>query len=130
MAEIAIVVGLYTLIVASGGSLVIRKVMNKIKKKKIKKEEEKKRLIRQAEKLEKRMKKYTTTKHIKLTSKKAEELCVICQDDFKENNERSKLQCGHIYHKCCIKEWIKHKKTCPLCNTTLKKRKRKNKNKQ
>lgn len=87
----------------------------------------KKRALRK-EKLrkEKLYKKYIKrTTEVKETSKKSNEICVICQDDFKEDNECSKLYCGHNFHPECIKEWISHKKTCPLCNTKLQKRRKK-----
>jgi len=43
-----------------------------------------------------------------------EEQCCICievivEDDFS-------LPCNHIFHRNCIKKWIKKSKTCPLCN--------------
>ena len=122
MAELVALIGIYSILTAVGGSMGIRKIMRKRRKKK----EEKKRLKEQEDKLEKEMNKYIKrTKEIKPTSKKVEEICVICQDDFKEDNECSKLYCDHKFHKNCIKQWICHKKTCPLCNLKLKKRKRK-----
>jgi hypothetical protein len=47
--------------------------------------------------------------------------CSICMQEFTENTENTgnnviaKLKCDHIYHKECIKEWFRTKKTCPTC---------------
>ena len=30
------------------------------------------------------------------------------------------LECGHIFHKKCIKEWEKNYKECPLCDSDKK----------
>lgn len=42
--------------------------------------------------------------------------CVICMEKYsKENNDKIvSLPCGHIYHKKCITEWLKHQDKCPL----------------
>ncbi len=115
MAEVAVLIGLWTVITSVGSSIIMHKVIDKIKKKRKKKKEKRRKQTL--------MKKYIKrTTELKETSKKSDEICVICQDDFKEDNECSKLYCGHKYHKCCISEWIVHKKTCPLCNTRLKKK--------
>ena len=46
-----------------------------------------------------------------------ETLCVICQEDLK-NNARM-LKCSHLYCNNCIYEWLKKTKTCPLCKIEL-----------
>lgn len=41
--------------------------------------------------------------------------CIIC---FEENNigdRACKLQCGHLYHPECIRDWLKKSCTCPVC---------------
>ena len=42
--------------------------------------------------------------------------CVICVEDFIENQETIVLPCGHYYHKPCVSRWLWNKTTCPLCN--------------
>lgn len=56
------------------------------------------------------------------TSPDAMDLCVICYDDYLENNLSITLICMHKYHLECIMEWMEQKKTCPLCNLPMKKR--------
>lgn len=42
--------------------------------------------------------------------------CIIClQSKF----TKIKLSCGHIFHRKCIDEWARWKRTCPICNDTL-----------
>lgn len=50
-----------------------------------------------------------------------DEECSICLENICINDIYKKLNCGHIYHKTCIKNWIvyKNKQTCPLCNTLV-----------
>ena len=45
--------------------------------------------------------------------------CSICTDMYELSEEVSVLNCGHIYHPKCIKEWCKYKQVCPLCNTEI-----------
>ncbi|GJV19335.1 RING/U-box superfamily protein [Tanacetum coccineum] len=41
--------------------------------------------------------------------------CTVCQEEYEEEDEIGKLDCGHFYHMCCIKQWLAQKKTCPIC---------------
>ena len=43
--------------------------------------------------------------------------CPICLENFILNEVVSKLNCGHIYHIECIKNWLNTKKNCPTCRT-------------
>jgi uncharacterized membrane protein YgcG len=53
------------------------------------------------------------------------ESCIICLEDFKQNdkmnldekNEISILECGHKFHRNCITDWLKKDESCPLCRT-------------
>ena len=50
--------------------------------------------------------------------------CNICLEDLKEdelNNGLIQLNCGHIYHRYCIKEWLTKQSTkCPSCRNCCK----------
>lgn len=50
-----------------------------------------------------------------LIMKKSSRTCAICIDGFKEQELIMKLPCGHIYHRCCLKGWMKKSTECPLC---------------
>ncbi|PWA76355.1 RING/U-box superfamily protein [Artemisia annua] len=41
--------------------------------------------------------------------------CTVCQEEYEEEDEIGKLDCGHFYHMYCIKQWLAQKKTCPIC---------------
>ncbi|KAF8378665.1 hypothetical protein HHK36_030014 [Tetracentron sinense] len=41
--------------------------------------------------------------------------CSICQEEYKADDEVGKLDCGHSYHICCIKQWLLKKNACPVC---------------
>lgn len=42
--------------------------------------------------------------------------CVVCLSDFVEKERLRRLPCGHLFHKCCIDQWLRRNKKCPLCN--------------
>lgn len=59
-----------------------------------------------------------------LETKNIENICSICHEKLKDNNNYEikilKLECGHYYHKKCIKTWYLSKNydnndKCPLC---------------
>ena len=56
---------------------------------------------------------------VRFSEKEKETKCSICMGDFRANEELFKLQCGHIYHKKCLKEWLKKSIYCPLCKEIL-----------
>ncbi|VVA97542.1 unnamed protein product [Arabis nemorensis] len=63
-----------------------------------------------------------TMKQHKHTSSSAElhpdiEPCCICQEDYAQGDDLGTLECGHEFHKDCIKQWIMLKNLCPICKT-------------
>ncbi|KAL3631446.1 hypothetical protein CASFOL_024430 [Castilleja foliolosa] len=44
--------------------------------------------------------------------------CVICQTDYENKDKIGTIDCGHEYHKECIKKWLLLKNTCPVCKST------------
>eukprot|EP01041_Mallomonas_annulata_P004822 gene4822-9617_t len=38
--------------------------------------------------------------------------CLICRENM-ENAK--KLPCGHVFHLDCLRMWLQHQQTCPLC---------------
>ncbi len=48
-----------------------------------------------------------------------EHICLICMATLDEGEIVGDLSCGHSYHVDCLKEWLKRKNACPLCNTQV-----------
>lgn len=46
-------------------------------------------------------------------------MCVVCHGDFEEKCMVSELNCNHMYHTDCIKEWSCYKQECPMCRATI-----------
>lgn len=38
--------------------------------------------------------------------------CSIC---FNKIDKEHKLDCGHVFHECCIEKWISINASCPIC---------------
>ena len=45
--------------------------------------------------------------------------CVICLEDFKNGDKATILPCIHLFHKNCIKSWLKTQNCCPICKYKL-----------
>lgn len=47
--------------------------------------------------------------------------CLICMEEFKEEDEVKRFFCGnHIFHKSCLKKWVKeYKVVCPACKYNM-----------
>ncbi len=41
--------------------------------------------------------------------------CIICMENFSENELVKQLSCGHIFHEDCINQWLEQQKNCPFC---------------
>ena len=41
--------------------------------------------------------------------------CIICMENFNENELVKQLSCGHIFHGDCIDHWLSQQKNCPFC---------------
>ncbi|XP_068931136.1 E3 ubiquitin-protein ligase TTC3 isoform X8 [Petaurus breviceps papuanus] len=47
-------------------------------------------------------------------SASSDDPCIICYEDL--NQEYAcEMDCGHQFHKWCIKQWLKEQSTCPTC---------------
>ena len=58
--------------------------------------------------------KLTKTKFIKSLNKD-KDCCIICLQEFKNNQNIYKLSCSHIFHIRCLNKEIKYRKKCPMC---------------
>ncbi len=45
--------------------------------------------------------------------------CVICMEEFGENDVILTVACYHIFHKSCVMEWFKKENTCPICKLVI-----------
>ncbi|KAL4946643.1 hypothetical protein BDV06DRAFT_208549 [Aspergillus oleicola] len=44
--------------------------------------------------------------------------CVVCMEDFDDDDSIRALTCGHIFHATCLDPWFtKRQARCPLCKT-------------
>lgn len=52
---------------------------------------------------------------------KAVILCSFCFETIIINDRKTKTldNCEHMFHKSCIKPWLKNKGNCPLCRTSV-----------
>ena len=54
----------------------------------------------------------------------SDDKCAICRETMLESDDRFALQCGHVYHQCCIECYAEVKKVhiadlpCPKCKST------------
>ena len=55
-------------------------------------------------------------KYSKCVKKSASVMCSICME---VEGEKIKLDCGHMYHKKCLLEWLKKQKSCPICRSVI-----------
>jgi len=48
-------------------------------------------------------------------------ICAICLTELDFSKDHiSATECGHMYHKACLKGWIKNKPDCPECRKVIK----------
>ncbi|ESW06939.1 hypothetical protein PHAVU_010G088800 [Phaseolus vulgaris] len=45
--------------------------------------------------------------------------CVICLEEFKDNEVLQITKCGHTFHIYCIHTWLKKNSTCPVCRLSV-----------
>ena len=51
--------------------------------------------------------------------KKYNDLCIICQNNFKDKEKVLVIPCKHCFHEDCIVPWLKNKKQCPYCKSEV-----------
>lgn len=45
--------------------------------------------------------------------------CIICYENFDENNEILIFKCKHYFHRECIIKWLKKNNNCPICQDII-----------
>ncbi|CAN4115115.1 unnamed protein product [Withania somnifera] len=46
------------------------------------------------------------------------EPCCICREEYNDGDDLGILDCGHDFHRDCIKQWLMQKNLCPVCKMT------------
>ena len=41
--------------------------------------------------------------------------CLVCREELSQGSSCKKLRCGHIFHLHCLRMWLQHQQSCPLC---------------
>lgn len=65
------------------------------------------------------IKKIPKIKYNKNRFGKDENKCVVCQYEFKNGEEVTKLSCGHLFHSDCVDTWLSKNKVCPMCHKEI-----------
>ncbi|KAL3639164.1 hypothetical protein CASFOL_017071 [Castilleja foliolosa] len=67
----------------------------------------------------------TISKYLKTTSAADEidgdrKICAVCLDDVCGQKDKVAIldECGHEFHYCCLKQWLRRKNICPICRRT------------
>ncbi|TVU04369.1 hypothetical protein EJB05_50049, partial [Eragrostis curvula] len=46
--------------------------------------------------------------------------CAICLEPLRHGAECGEVRaCGHVFHRDCVKRWVKKSNTCPLCRAQI-----------
>ncbi|KAA8548678.1 hypothetical protein F0562_000362 [Nyssa sinensis] len=53
------------------------------------------------------------------SSKSDGQVCVVCLEDFKAEQEVMDLSCSHKYHSKCLLPWLADHPNCPCCRTPV-----------
>ena len=54
-----------------------------------------------------------------ITNNMPEDICSICLEEFKYDEELKKLKCDHIFHKDCLEPWLNNNNKCPICRAII-----------
>ena len=52
-------------------------------------------------------------------NQKFENNCIICLDEYSNNDLISIMKCKHIFHHKCLKKWLNESADCPICRTDV-----------
>ena len=54
-------------------------------------------------------------------TRKQQEICIICLEEYNRYifEPKTKLLCGHKYHKRCIDRWLLQNPSCPYCRFNI-----------
>lgn len=44
--------------------------------------------------------------------------CTICMDSDDDSDVEA-APCGHVFHRKCLRTWLRHRRVCPYCNVNV-----------
>ncbi|XP_077113201.1 RING finger protein 122-like [Ranitomeya variabilis] len=47
------------------------------------------------------------------------QMCAVCLDEFKLEEEVGVCPCTHAFHTKCLTKWLEVRNSCPMCNKTI-----------
>ncbi|XP_022946863.1 E3 ubiquitin-protein ligase RING1-like [Cucurbita moschata] len=47
------------------------------------------------------------------------DVCAVCLEDFRPDEDGKQIPCGHVYHESCISSWLAVANCCPLCRCLI-----------
>jgi len=45
--------------------------------------------------------------------------CIICLDEYLDNDNLSVMKCQHVFHHNCLRKWLNEIPNCPICRTDI-----------
>ncbi|XP_075664349.1 E3 ubiquitin-protein ligase SIRP1-like [Castanea sativa] len=54
-----------------------------------------------------------------VTAEESDENCSICLEEFEVGSEARVMPCKHRFHSSCIENWLRVRRTCPLCRFVM-----------
>lgn len=57
--------------------------------------------------------------HLEVKKCEEESKCSICFKNIKKDSNIPVIKCSHVFHKKCLKKWIKINNNCPLCREII-----------
>jgi hypothetical protein len=63
--------------------------------------------------------KFYSTYEIMESDVKEQLTCSVCLQEFYLGRQAIRLVCAHLFHCCCIFNWLSNHKTCPLCRSIV-----------
>jgi len=45
--------------------------------------------------------------------------CLVCLEEYKAGSRATRMLCGHLFCTACIREWLRHANSCPVCRFEL-----------
>jgi len=64
-------------------------------------------------------KKFIENCPVVVISGETNDICTVCQEQYKIRDEAFSLPCKHLFHQKCLIPWLETHNTCPTCRYVL-----------